>query len=272
MLFRNGRSFLVLPHAFGVLFFMALITTGNQLPLPVPIVIYVILRECKLWMPSHMVNMVHYGRPRVYSLILTELAFVFIFRQHFRPQAQPLRTGIEAMQVPALYVRLDINAYCPSSILMSLARSWHMAVYFPEISMTLSKASFRFFPVFGMTFSYSRFIRLYIAEISASSTEILASISFRSMIATSRGLLGESPMNQTWARLLRFCTGSADSLLSYTAVFPACQRLVLRRTLGVPTLTNRLPRMCRRRSLRHRPTLLWKGRESNPQHYPVYAR
>ena len=125
-LFRNGRSFLVLPHAFGVLFFMARITAGNQLPLPVPIVIYVILRECKLWMSSHMVDMVHYSRPRVYSLILAELAFVFIFRQHFRPQAQPLCTGIEAMQVPALYARLDINAHCPSSVLMSLARSRHM--------------------------------------------------------------------------------------------------------------------------------------------------
>lgn len=63
---------------------------------------------------------------------------------------------------------------------------------------------------------------------------------------------------------------SADSLLSYTAVFPACQRLVLLRTLGAPTLTNRLPRICRRRSIRHRPTLLWKGRESNP-HYMSLA-
>ena len=90
---------------------MALITTGNQLPLPVPIVIYVILRERKLRMPTHMVNMVHYSRPRVYSLILAELAFVFIFRQHFRPQAQPLRTGIKAMQIIALYARFDINAH-----------------------------------------------------------------------------------------------------------------------------------------------------------------
>lgn len=42
---------------------------------------------------------------------------------------------------------------------------------------------------------------------------------------------GESPMNQTWARLLRLCTGSADSLLSCRrelprlCIYPASTRI-----------------------------------------------